>query len=177
MTTTYQYSPVSSGRNIRVLLLQPSPELDDPIQCSFREIPLDTHHAHPYEALSYVWGAPYGDQEIFCDGQVLMVTQNCLTALRYLRLMTRERALWVDSVCIDMACVAERNQQVKLMGDIYKQAERVLIWLGPGNQATSKLMRRLRLHGSLLSFIHRGQVPSTFSFRLLGNSMGIRPPL
>jgi hypothetical protein len=40
--------------------------------------------------------------------------------------------LWIDSICIDQRrdAVAERNIQVALMGEIYKCAKSVVVWLG-----------------------------------------------
>ena len=45
--------------------------------------------------------------------------------------------LWVDQICIDQTSTQERNQQVALMGDIYRGAVRTVIWLGP-NQGFAK---------------------------------------
>jgi hypothetical protein len=38
--------------------------------------------------------------------------------------------LWADAICIDQTNLDERGEQVQIMGQIYAQAERVLIWLG-----------------------------------------------
>ena len=38
--------------------------------------------------------------------------------------------LWVDAVCINQSDIEERGHQVKLMRRIYKNATRVLIWIG-----------------------------------------------
>jgi hypothetical protein len=168
MDNIFRHKPVSSPKNFRLLLLHPSPELDDPIHCSVREITMDGQHRHPYEALSYVWGAPTGDQEIICHGKTLMITANCLAALRHLRLRTRDRPLWVDSISIDQESIPERNQQIKLMGDIYKNAERVLIWMGEGNHDTTKLFRRLRWAGAFLSLMNRSSASSSLTSRPLG---------
>ena len=40
------------------------------------------------------------------------------------------RTLWVDSICINQGDDNERSQQVRLMGQIYRKASTVLIWLG-----------------------------------------------
>ncbi|KAJ0323393.1 hypothetical protein Brms1b_001793 [Colletotrichum noveboracense] len=40
------------------------------------------------------------------------------------------RTLWVDALCIDQSTHGERNQQVMIMGDIYKSARQVVVWLG-----------------------------------------------
>lgn len=38
--------------------------------------------------------------------------------------------LWIDQVCIDQSNLAERSQQVRLMGEVYTKAESVIAWLG-----------------------------------------------
>jgi hypothetical protein len=40
------------------------------------------------------------------------------------------RTIWVDAICIDQSNPDERSQQVQLMGQIYRNAQRVLVWLG-----------------------------------------------
>jgi hypothetical protein len=38
--------------------------------------------------------------------------------------------MWTDAICIDQTSVVDKNQQVPLMGDIYRKAHEVVIWLG-----------------------------------------------
>jgi hypothetical protein len=70
--------------------------------------------------------------EIGCNGDSLLVTANCEAALRELRDPTETTKLWIDSICIDQSrdAVEERNIQVALMGEVYKCAKRVVVWLG-----------------------------------------------
>ena len=70
--------------------------------------------------------------EVGCNGDSLLVTANCEAALRELRDPAETTKLWVDSICIDQRrdAVAERNIQVALMGEIYKCAKNVVVWLG-----------------------------------------------
>ena len=55
------------------------------------------------------------------------------------------RVLWIDSICIDQTpeAVKERNVQVALMGDIYKSAARVVVWLGPSNERVERALRQI----------------------------------
>ena len=156
MTTSekYKHQSLGQGKHIRVLILHPSRDFQAPVTCSLREISLEAKadKACFYDALSYVWGSPTGDREIICDGQTLMVTDNCLTALRYLRPKKKARTLWVDAICIDQSSINERNHQVKLMGDVYKLARRVLIWLGEGDADSPGLMRRMRWLGPCMPY-------------------------
>jgi hypothetical protein len=148
MTTSnnYDYKPLSSRKNIRILVLQPARQLNNPIECSLRVIRLEKFgpRSHNYEALSYIWGSCIGDQEIYCEGKVILVTRNCVSALRHLRKQVVERILWVDSICIDQSSIMERNNQVQLMGDVYRSARRVLVWLGQGTLEEHQLLRHIR---------------------------------
>ena len=43
--------------------------------------------------------------------------------------------VWVDAICINQNDIVERNQQVQIMGDIYRAASRVRVWLGHGTDS------------------------------------------
>jgi hypothetical protein len=92
-----------------------------------------------YEALSYVWGSEAEPSFVtvrrssrYSPG-CLSVTQNLAEALRYLRKENEDRILWVDAICINQEDLAERGVQVGRMGDIYRNATQVDVWLGPGS--------------------------------------------
>jgi hypothetical protein len=73
-----------------------------------------------------------------------MVTANLIAALLRFRHPTNQRNLWMDSVCINQNAIDERNQQVKLMGNIYQKASRVLVWLGEEDSNTELAYSCLR---------------------------------
>ncbi|KAI1762387.1 HET-domain-containing protein [Hypoxylon sp. FL1150] len=101
-----------------------------------------------YDALSYTWElAPHREVSenhnpekkyiIICNGRQLLVMENlynCLTQLEPHEYYNRD--LWIDAICIDQENDAERCQQVSIMADIYRSAERVTIWLGPADEFT-----------------------------------------
>lgn len=123
-------------RTTRVLILLPSINPHAPCQCRLKEFDLNESENYPkYEAISYVWGSPTGTFPIKCDGKVLLVTENCLSALYQLRRRVRSRVLWIDSICIDQTdtpgAIDERSVQIRLMGEVYRFASRVIIWFGP----------------------------------------------
>ena len=93
-------------------------------------IETDLHENVEYEALSYVWGDPNVTRPISCGSTQLNVTVNLFAALLAVRSCSYPRLLWVDAICIDQKNIKERDQQVRIMGDIYSQAKQVLIWLG-----------------------------------------------
>jgi hypothetical protein len=72
-----------------------------------------------YGALSYVWGDTTQSRTITCNGQAIQVTINLADALFRLRDEQATELVWIDALCIDQDNVLERNQQVKLMKDIY----------------------------------------------------------
>lgn len=153
----FQHCRLSSPRSIRLLILLPSPDLTAALELTLREASLDSSSTpspgrDSFEALSYVWGSPVGTVPVSCNGQQFLVTPNCESALRHLRLAGQDRVLWVDAICIDQGrspeSIKERNTQVALMGEIYQKAARTLCWLGPGNDFTTELMGHLEGIGS-----------------------------
>jgi hypothetical protein len=95
-----------------------------------------------YEAVSYVWGSEADPSFISIrdrgrlGSSSLPVTQNLAEAMRYLRREDEARILWIDAVCINQQDLVERSVQVRRMGDIFKNAKQVDVWLGP-ESATS----------------------------------------
>lgn len=65
-----------------------------------------------------------------CNTNSLRVTPNLWDLLHQLRDAQKSHFLWADAICIDQSNVAERSQQVRLMGDIYAKASKVFVWLG-----------------------------------------------
>ncbi|KAE9367549.1 HET-domain-containing protein [Stipitochalara longipes BDJ] len=152
--TVFHHHRLSSPRSIRILVLLPSQEFQTALEVNLTEVTLDnvSNDQDSYEALSYVWGSRSGTEPIRCDGKLLLVTPNCESALRHLRLKDTARTLWVDAICIDQengaASIEERNTQVALMGEIYKKAVRTLCWFGAGNDFTDELMAHLERIGT-----------------------------
>lgn len=56
--------------------------------------------------------------------------RDALWGLRNIGVTSSATLVWADAVCIDQMNVLERNKQVKLMGEIYKRAAGVAVWLG-----------------------------------------------
>lgn len=123
----YQHQPLKGQDSIRLARLRPG-TFKAPIVIELQEVCLENPPS--YQAVSYVWGSPVGDVPIRCDGQELLITENCVAALRRLRHRVRTCVLWIDAICIDQTSIGERNHQVALMGDVYSKASGVIIWLG-----------------------------------------------
>ena len=91
--------------------------------------------AGSYKALSYTWGSATDNLcNIMCDGYEFWVTANLFAALVRFRDASAIQRFWIDAVCIDQSSNFERTQQVGLMRNIYRVAEKVLIWIGNENQ-------------------------------------------
>lgn len=55
--------------------------------------------------------------------------------------------MWIDSICIDQGNTDEQSDQVVRMKDIYRLADRVVIWLGPAGPDTHLAFEGLRSLG------------------------------
>ncbi|TVY92029.1 Heterokaryon incompatibility protein 6,OR allele [Lachnellula willkommii] len=103
---------------------------DDPVELWLLDEQLESVPTG-YEALSYYWGNPAHTAKIAVDNAgELGVTDNLHAALRLLSFPDQVRALWIDALCIDQSNPKERSAQVRRMGDIYRTAVCVLVWLG-----------------------------------------------
>ncbi|GAB7360032.1 hypothetical protein MBLNU230_g7555t1 [Neophaeotheca triangularis] len=142
MEDKYTHEPLEHKRSFRALILHPSLDTSTELSCDLQELDLDpSNPCRRFEALSYVWGSPTDSVAVKCCGKRLSVTRNCAAALRMLRRTKRSRTIFVDAICIDQTNHEERAQQVKLMGEIYRRAGRVLVWLGPGSPSTTWAFR------------------------------------
>ena len=154
LSTKYQHRPLSAGKNIRVLVLEPAWNLNAPVNCRLQELCIEGLESGEgqYEALSYCWGSIIRTEPITCEGKTLFVTRNCQDALRHLRFRWRQRILFVDVICIDQSLENEKIHQVQLMGQIYASAAQVLVWLGAEDPVAERFMRGLVWLGRLLPY-------------------------
>lgn len=142
----YNYSSLNEDLNeIRLLTLHEGDFKAD-ISISIHTVPLMPDNPPIYEALSYVWGSTENPVDIqvgpnteVCTGRTnfgadlrtIAVTRNLAEALPYLRYTDRPRILWIDAICVNQQDSKERGLQVKRMGNLYRLADRVVVWLGP----------------------------------------------
>ena len=134
------HQPLKTSRSIRVLQILPgAPESE--LRLHISEIDLD--HTHPYHAISYTWGDDLATTTIHIDDEPFEVRQNLFGFLRQLRAQSYASDLWVDAISIRQDDLVEKGQQVGMIGDIFKRAERVLVWVGEHADSTEALFRRL----------------------------------
>lgn len=85
-----------------------------------------------YNAVSYEWGNAEAAAHIQINNQVVSIRQNLHDFLEILtQSVYKDEWLFIDAICIDQDNILERNAQVQRMGDIYRHAQVVLVWLGP----------------------------------------------
>ncbi|KAF7894706.1 uncharacterized protein EAF01_010156 [Botrytis porri] len=144
----YQYQPIDLGRtSIRLLQLHKG-DWSDKIQGHFISAWFDDPDSFmPYFALSYTWGDVDKVEEVIIDSARIRVTLNLHMALQHLRSEEEDQIFWIDALCINQENVHEKLHQIRQMGDIYKKAEKVVVWLGRGTEGTDLVMdamKRLR---------------------------------
>jgi len=150
----YIYQPLDkTNSEFRLLYISKHPLIDLP-QCSLQKYSLTD--CPGYTALSYTWGKPTPTYRVAIEGANLEVSQNLFD---FLDAYTTERwgmndiekpvFYWIDQICINQEDLVERSDQVSIMGNIYKRAKIVLIWLGhdPKMVENARSLRDNKLDG------------------------------
>lgn len=138
--------PLTGEKEIRLLVLEPGAPGDE-LKC--RLVHAELSWRTRYEALSYVWGDGKVTRSLSCSGRDEVVYINLHDALSDLRLPDRERVLWTDRLCINQHDDDEIAAQMKLMGSIYSQASKVLIYLGKTDAAVKGAIEGIRRDDSV----------------------------
>ncbi|KAH7304485.1 heterokaryon incompatibility protein-domain-containing protein [Stachybotrys elegans] len=115
------------SRRIQLLTLYPGAPSDQ-LQGELKAVDIDG--CNKYEAISYVWGETSGTEVIVCNGASVHITHSLHRALARMRRADAPRVLWADQICIDQDNNEEKSTQISLMDIIYRNARRVLVWLG-----------------------------------------------
>lgn len=140
--TPYIYTqPSTPWEAFRLIKLHPAPIHRDPLRFTLVEAKYDS--CPKYTAISYTWGGQEKTQTAWCDDKAMPLTINAEDALRRLRPRRGTRHFWLDAICIDQSCEAEKSIQVGQMADVYRNAECVASWLGKSDKDD-----RLRAHWS-----------------------------
>ncbi|KAL8792679.1 MAG: hypothetical protein Q9195_004739 [Heterodermia aff. obscurata] len=135
-----KYQPLTKANEIRLLRVHPRSSglttINNRLVPRYELVHTTLDGETEYTAISYAWGklndyAPVLINEADC----LMVTRSLFEALCKLS-MDHIGHLWVDQICIDQYNVAERNQQVQIMGEIFGKASRTFVWLGMADETT-----------------------------------------
>ncbi|KAL8685428.1 MAG: hypothetical protein Q9218_007766 [Villophora microphyllina] len=95
-----------------------------------------------YEALSYSWGGHLMLRRVITlNKRSYLVADTVFNALKELRLAEKERLLWIDAICINQGNREEKGRQVALMDSIYRNAQKVIVWLGKGSEQIDSAFR------------------------------------
>ncbi|KAF2811268.1 uncharacterized protein BDZ99DRAFT_415778 [Mytilinidion resinicola] len=156
------YDEVSSGSTSWI---HPDPKLDSSRYANPPELPSPDFQPR-YEALSYTWDSKDNPEDAYVHyssasspskGECTLIAemqirQNLASAMRHLRNPRKARVLWIDAVCINQEDEIERNEQVKRMANIYRLAERVVVWLGPQVDRSRLAIKTLDHIGAQLEY-------------------------
>ncbi|KAI1154489.1 HET-domain-containing protein [Nemania diffusa] len=144
MVMSIQYLDLSRERSeIRLLQLLPNPGAQYARIPCCRLLQTGLRDAPPYKALSYAWGNANKNRVIRVDDIGIRIPENLFNALIALRPSEFPSLMWVDYLCIDQRNDTEKAWQVALMGDIYKRADQVIAWLGPGDSESRRAIEYL----------------------------------
>lgn len=144
---SFEYSPLDKQRKqirlFRLLASEPEVVLDLQI--------FDLESAPSFAAISYRWGSTASPGLVLVNGKELSVGRNLHDLLRghFETLVTTH--LWADQICIAQETIDEKNHQVRLMEEIYRGAEQVVVWLGM-SQESSDVVSAVKNLGPLRRF-------------------------
>lgn len=155
-TGQFTYRSLAQG-DFRILYLLEG-ERGDPFRGVLRSRSLESPTTeNSYECLSYVWDqAPIAVEDSERVQEMILlknegdayfrkqsIAPNLSLALSEIRKDGVERALWVDSICINQNDMLEKPEQIDKMSQIYGKAERVIAWLGPYDKEFMDMLRKL----------------------------------
>jgi hypothetical protein len=144
-----KYTPLAAPDHIRLLRILNLGSDDITVTLEERGVGDDI----AYECLSYTWNGPKDGDEgdywttnhrrIVCNDTVTYIRQNLHDGLVQLRNSNILGPIWIDALCINQGDISERNSQVAQMGEIYKGATRVVVWLGKEDRYTKTALESL----------------------------------
>ncbi|KAE9378667.1 HET-domain-containing protein, partial [Stipitochalara longipes BDJ] len=136
------YEPLEGPDSIRLFIIEPG-AFDDPIGGIL--VHATIKFEFPYLALSYVWGDQTSKVPISVNMQEFLVTKNLEMAIRRVRHPEKLSLYWIDAICINQDDLEERNQQVRIMRDIYSSASQVVVYVGEAGEGAAEAIKLIRL--------------------------------
>ena len=142
--TTFRHRPLTTETCIRFVILHRGLE-PDTIRCSLSEIDLkqdgEAADLPEFEALSYTWGLKVAEEIILVEDAEVLIRHNLFSVLQQLRNHDLNRKVWVDALSISQTDLAEKADQVAMIGRIFKRAVRVRAWVGEHADGSECLFR------------------------------------
>lgn len=125
----FRHQPIDTGRKTIRLVRIVSISEDGLVSCTIET--RDLGDRPDFISVSYMWGPETPGQNIRVDGKPLYIRQNLWDFLHDVGGPCYGDSLfWIDQICIDQVNTSERNHQVRMMGEIYSSAKKVVAWLG-----------------------------------------------
>ena len=153
------YRRLKSSGSFRLLIVHPG-NLTAELHCELIQVQAVDRsftRSHAYEAVSWVWGGRRASEilRVHQSSSVisLSIPSEVATLLKSLRRIDRSRALWIDYLCINLSDSDEKNRQVSIIPEIFRNATNVCIWLGESDEESTRAMQfaehvtRLGYHG------------------------------
>jgi hypothetical protein len=171
----YHYSTLDPARREIRLLKISMPNSNSRPRIALASFPM--YSAPPYEAISYTWAGQDITHYIeLNDDRWLAVTENVWTIIHEVATPLMERHVWIDTLCINQSDSKEKTTQVEMMGDIYRNAVRVIAWLGNEDVTPSEATRMFSLLCKTRYDMHSDTSSSGFDyarkeFRVLGDGL------
>jgi hypothetical protein len=159
----YQYEPLKTSTSVRFLRLTGPKYFTGARQYELVEYDLEKIIATrwswsvSYVAISYAWGTASRLKRFqLLNGQLLITPSLDLAMPHIARAVVdiqpeRPHLFWIDQICINQENSAEREQQVRLMQDLYSKAYEVIVWLGGDDDHTRKVFEMVRVVGQAAS--------------------------
>jgi len=171
---THQFDSLRGVYDTRLLHLNPGKQNDE-LSGRVQTISLDAPLPCAYEALSYEWRNAERNHKIqLDDGSHILITESLHHALQDLRHeIGGTRAIWADGVCINQDRTVEREQQVALMGSIYRNAIRVITYIGPETDGVKEAIAFARY---LTAFSNSGIYSTDARFHMPGEVLDLGLP-
>lgn len=135
------YDSLDQTRNqFRLFRIRKSSRYADPIVGDLEYH--DLSQPPEFHAVSYFCGGPVQDSFVWVNGYQLKVVKNCEVVLQEIR-ATNIPLVWIDQICIDQETRDEKAAQILRIAYVYRAAKTVITWLGPHDNASSRLLRQI----------------------------------
>lgn len=132
------YARLPNPTSIRLLKISPGQPNSKIV--SYLEV-TDLDLCPVFECLSYAWGTSDNTSNINVNNSTVAIRTNLHSFLHKLRKTNKTRTFWVDALCISQADLDEKAHQVAMIGRIFRQASRVLVWVGEAANGSVMLFR------------------------------------
>lgn len=139
----FEYSPIDPAKQVRLLEIGRAIPLSIP---RARLITYDIDNLPPFEAVSLCKSVrPSAACPIILNDKKWLVDGQVDALLRHLGRMLRKRVVWIQPICADDTDRQERAMESVHTSIMYREAFRVLVWVGEGRpvEAAARLILAL----------------------------------